>query len=167
MSYAAADRVLIDVEDHCGGLPPGIAEKMFLPFTQSGEDKSGLGLGLSICRRSVEANNGVLASATYRPQVAFSQSTCLDTSPNRPRRSYSRFVVRSGDVGWWPTVQLELRIAKDFVNDNCPVSRGRSRRVCPAPTERMAAYGQGAAAHSSKSLAPRAAVCGRGCVKTR
>jgi signal transduction histidine kinase len=60
-AYAAADRVLIEVEDHCGGLPAGDADKMFLPFTQSGADKSGLGLGLSICRRSVEANGGVLS----------------------------------------------------------------------------------------------------------
>ncbi|MBC7983454.1 MAG: HAMP domain-containing histidine kinase [Candidatus Obscuribacterales bacterium] len=55
-----ADRVLIEVEDGCGGLQPGIAEKMFLPFTQHGTDRSGLGLGLSICRRSVEANKGML-----------------------------------------------------------------------------------------------------------
>ena len=60
-AYASADRILIDVKDHCGGLPSGDAEKMFLPFTQSSADKSGLGLGLSICRRSVEANNGVLS----------------------------------------------------------------------------------------------------------
>ena len=60
-AYAAADRIRIDVEDHCGGLPPGAAEEMFLPFKQSGEDRSGLGLGLAICRRSVEANNGVLS----------------------------------------------------------------------------------------------------------
>lgn len=54
------DRVLIEVADHCGGLPPGGSEKMFLPFKQGGADKSGLGLGLSICRRGVEANNGTL-----------------------------------------------------------------------------------------------------------
>jgi signal transduction histidine kinase len=60
-AYAAADRIRIDVADNCGGLPPGSAEKMFLPFMQSGADRSGLGLGLSICRRSVEANNGVLS----------------------------------------------------------------------------------------------------------
>ncbi len=59
-AYAAADRIRIDVEDHCGGLPPGAAEEMFLPFKQSGADRSGLGLGLAICRRSVEANDGVL-----------------------------------------------------------------------------------------------------------
>jgi signal transduction histidine kinase len=55
-----ADRVLIDVEDHCGGLPPGAAESLMRPFEQNGEDRSGLGLGLDICRRGVEANNGVL-----------------------------------------------------------------------------------------------------------
>jgi signal transduction histidine kinase len=59
-AYSVADRVLIEVEDHCGGLPPGSVAQMFLPFTQSGADRSGLGLGLAICRRSVEANNGVL-----------------------------------------------------------------------------------------------------------
>lgn len=59
-AYAVADRILIEVEDHCGGLPSGDAEKMFVPFTQESADKSGLGLGLSISRRSVEANGGVL-----------------------------------------------------------------------------------------------------------
>ena len=56
-----ANRILIDVADNCGGLPAGHEETMFLPFTQSDADKSGLGLGLSISRRSVEANDGVLS----------------------------------------------------------------------------------------------------------
>jgi signal transduction histidine kinase len=60
-AYAAADRIRIDVEDQCGGLPAGAAEEMFKPFTQSGSDRSGLGLGLAICQRGVEANNGKLA----------------------------------------------------------------------------------------------------------
>lgn len=60
-AYAVADRILIDVEDHCGGLPSGDAEKMFLPFVQEGTNTSGLGLGLSISRRSVEANQGRLS----------------------------------------------------------------------------------------------------------
>jgi signal transduction histidine kinase len=58
-AYAVGDRIRIEVEDHCGGLPLG-ADNLFLPFKQRGENRSGLGLGLSICRRSVEANNGVL-----------------------------------------------------------------------------------------------------------
>jgi len=61
-AYASGDRILIDVEDHCGGLPQGDVEKMFVPFTQKGDDRSGLGLGLSISRRSVEANAGILGA---------------------------------------------------------------------------------------------------------
>ena len=60
-AYATADRIRIDVEDNCGGLPPGDPETLFLPFAQSGTDRSGHGLGLSISRRSVEANHGVLS----------------------------------------------------------------------------------------------------------
>jgi signal transduction histidine kinase len=60
-AYAVADRIRIDVEDHCGGLPQGFADTVFLPFKQSGDDRSGLGLGLTICQRSVEANQGTLA----------------------------------------------------------------------------------------------------------
>jgi signal transduction histidine kinase len=58
-AYASGDRILIDVADHCGGLPAGQAEKMLLPSTHNRADEAGR--GLSICRRSVEANNGVLS----------------------------------------------------------------------------------------------------------
>jgi len=58
--HASGDRILIEIEDRCGGLPNGDLNKMFLPFTQSGTNKTGLGLGLSISRRSVEANSGTL-----------------------------------------------------------------------------------------------------------
>jgi C4-dicarboxylate-specific signal transduction histidine kinase len=34
---------------------------MFAPFSQNHTDKSGLGLGLSISKRSVEANDGFLS----------------------------------------------------------------------------------------------------------
>ena len=59
-AHASGHRVLIDVEDHCGGLPPGDPERLFDSFAQQGADRSGLGLGLSISRRSVEANSGLL-----------------------------------------------------------------------------------------------------------
>ena len=60
-AHACGDRIRIEVGDHCGGLPFGNAEKMFEAFTQHSDDKSGLGLGLSIARSSVEANNGTLS----------------------------------------------------------------------------------------------------------
>lgn len=59
-AHALAGRVLIEISDNCGGLAPGAAEKMFAPFTRLGNDTSGLGLGLSIARRSIEANHGAL-----------------------------------------------------------------------------------------------------------
>jgi len=61
IAYAVADRIFIDVKDHCGGLPGGEGSALFTPFAQRGEDRSGLGLGLSIARASVEADGGVLA----------------------------------------------------------------------------------------------------------
>jgi signal transduction histidine kinase len=59
-AYAAADRILIGVEDECGGLPDGKTEEIFRPFTQFGAERAGLGLGLAISRRGVEANGGKL-----------------------------------------------------------------------------------------------------------
>jgi signal transduction histidine kinase len=54
------DRVQIEVEDECGGLPPGKAGALFKPFEQRGSDRSGLGLGLAICLRGVEAIGGAI-----------------------------------------------------------------------------------------------------------
>jgi signal transduction histidine kinase len=55
-----AESVQFEIEDECGGLPPGKADELFLPFEQRGDDRSGLGLGLDIARRSVEACGGRL-----------------------------------------------------------------------------------------------------------
>jgi len=57
---ASAERVQIEVEDECGGLPAGNADTLFRPFEQRGADRSGLGLGLAFSRWGVEANNGRL-----------------------------------------------------------------------------------------------------------
>jgi signal transduction histidine kinase len=54
----SADLVFIDIEDECGGLPPGRAEALFHPFQQRSSDRSGLGLGLSISRKAVQLNGG-------------------------------------------------------------------------------------------------------------
>ncbi|MBC7665092.1 MAG: HAMP domain-containing histidine kinase [Caulobacter sp.] len=62
VTRADGKRIFIEVSDHCGGLPHGATEAMFRPFTQSGEDRSGLGLGLSIARRGVEADGGTLTA---------------------------------------------------------------------------------------------------------
>jgi signal transduction histidine kinase len=60
-AYAEGDHVLLDVRDNCGGLTPGTTASIFQPFVQVGDNKSGLGLGLSIARRNVEADGGELS----------------------------------------------------------------------------------------------------------
>jgi signal transduction histidine kinase len=60
IAFSRADRVLIEVQDECGGLPPGDTEDLFRMFEQRSADRSGLGLGLGISRRGVEANGGKL-----------------------------------------------------------------------------------------------------------
>jgi len=57
-AHTAGERVLIDVQDECGGLPPGKAEELFKTFEQRGADRTGLGLGLSISLKGVRASGG-------------------------------------------------------------------------------------------------------------
>ena len=55
-----ADRVQIEIEDECGGLPRGEIEHLFRLFEQRGADRTGLGLGLAISRQGVEDSSGTV-----------------------------------------------------------------------------------------------------------
>jgi signal transduction histidine kinase len=59
---ASAERVLIQVQDECGGLPGGDAESesLFRPFEQRSTNRSGIGVGLAFSRWGAEANGGRL-----------------------------------------------------------------------------------------------------------
>ena len=57
---AAEGRIVIEVEDECGGLPPGKSEEMFAPFSRRGADRHRMRLGLFIARKAVEASGGKL-----------------------------------------------------------------------------------------------------------
>jgi signal transduction histidine kinase len=61
----SSDRVLIEVEDECGGLPDGNANALFQPFEQRSADRSGLGLGLAFSRWAAAANNGRIYTHNY------------------------------------------------------------------------------------------------------
>ena len=56
---ASKARVTIEVEDHCGGLSENVYDRLLLPFVHSGQEGSGLGLGLGMFRRSIESTGGV------------------------------------------------------------------------------------------------------------
>jgi len=53
-----AERVLIHVQDECGGIAGGDLSGLFRPFRQQNADRSGLGLGLAFSRWGIEANHG-------------------------------------------------------------------------------------------------------------
>ena len=58
---AGTERVLIEIEDECGGLPGNggtEVDGLFRPFEQRSTNRTGLGLGLAFSRWGVEANNG-------------------------------------------------------------------------------------------------------------
>jgi signal transduction histidine kinase len=58
---ASGKRILLEIQDQCGGLPPGKVGELFHPFSQKTSDKSGLGLGLTIVRRAVSLNDGTIS----------------------------------------------------------------------------------------------------------
>jgi signal transduction histidine kinase len=55
---AGAERVLIEIEDECGGVPTRGSGEMFRSFEQRSADRTGLGLGLAFCRWGAEMNHG-------------------------------------------------------------------------------------------------------------
>jgi signal transduction histidine kinase len=56
----ANDRVVIEVEDRCGGLEPGKVEQAFAPFVRLETTQSGFGLGLAIAKQAVDAHGGAI-----------------------------------------------------------------------------------------------------------
>jgi len=57
---ATPERVLLEIQDECGGLPDSNVDELFRPFEQRSADRSGVGLGLAFSRWGVEANDGRL-----------------------------------------------------------------------------------------------------------
>ena len=51
-------RVVIEVEDRCGGLEPGKVEQAFAPFVRLDTAQTGFGLGLAIAKQAVDAHGG-------------------------------------------------------------------------------------------------------------
>ena len=56
----AADRVLIEIEDQCGGIESETLSSIFKPYAKGHNDRSGLGLGLTITRRAVHLSAGTI-----------------------------------------------------------------------------------------------------------
>jgi signal transduction histidine kinase len=58
---AERERLLIEIEDECGGIPPTKGDLFQVFGDRRGSDRSGLGLGLSIARKAVRAHAGEIS----------------------------------------------------------------------------------------------------------
>jgi signal transduction histidine kinase len=54
------EKVILEIEDECGGLSTEVYDDLFKPFEQQDQKREGLGLGLTIARRAIELNHGTI-----------------------------------------------------------------------------------------------------------
>src|SRR5689334_19859087 len=110
---ASAERVLIEVQDECGGLPSGDGNELFRPFEQRSADRTGIGLGLAFSRWGAEANEGRIYRATCLGDDACSPSTCRASQfrpswswrPNVPTSTAIRTSAFASDGRSWQSVR--------------------------------------------------------------
>ncbi len=57
-AHVESGRATLEIEDCCGGLPPGDVEKAFAPFVRLDAEQSGFDLGLAIAKQAVDAHGG-------------------------------------------------------------------------------------------------------------
>jgi len=77
---ASTERVLIKIQDECGGLPVTDVDELFRPFAQRSANRTGLGLGLAFSRQAVEANQGRIYARSL-PDVGCVFTVDLPRSP--------------------------------------------------------------------------------------
>ena len=82
---ATVDRVMIEIEDECGGLPPGRAEDLSRPGARRSDQRRCLGLGLTMSRMGVEVMGGRSGCGICPARGACSPSNCRGCRPFEAR----------------------------------------------------------------------------------
>jgi hypothetical protein len=59
-AHVTSGRAVLEVEDSCGGLPPGKVEEAFAPFVRLDNEQPGFGLGLAIAKQAADAHGGTI-----------------------------------------------------------------------------------------------------------
>jgi Histidine kinase-, DNA gyrase B-, and HSP90-like ATPase len=95
---ASTDRVQIEIEDECGGLPGGNGHALFRSFEQRSADRTGLGLGLAFSRWALKPTMAGSIRATCLIRDASLLSTCRG-SPCPRSRSLPRLGSKHAFVG--------------------------------------------------------------------
>ncbi len=81
----ADHRIVIEVEDRCGGIPPERIHTIFDPFVQVGKDRSGFGLGLAIAKQAVDAHEGTLRVHSLNSQGCVFVLDLPEDGPSRDK----------------------------------------------------------------------------------
>ncbi len=83
------DRVAVDISDTGSGMPPDLLDRIFEPGFTTKKEGSGMGLGLSICRRIIESQGGSIAVQST-PGVGSTFTVMLPVRPRRGRTAGER-----------------------------------------------------------------------------
>ncbi len=59
-ALARGQHLVFEIADSCGGIDENVIDRLFRPFVQGGDERSGFGLGLALARECAEAQGGVL-----------------------------------------------------------------------------------------------------------
>jgi signal transduction histidine kinase len=110
--------VAVEVSDTGRGLPADLGPRIFEPFVSTKE--TGLGLGLSICRRIVEAHGGDLAAANRPGGRAVHRPAAAARARPAPSRA-------GGAEGGWPC----RRCSSSMTSRTCS-TRSTAPWACPS-----------------------------------
>lgn len=89
-TYAAGDRVSLEVSDNGGGIPDELVDRIFDPFFSTKSVGQGTGLGLSICYSTIRNHRGdirVTRTGADGTTLCIELPASLDTRPPAPGTS--------------------------------------------------------------------------------
>ena len=84
-----ATNIVVEVEDECGGLSNDAATELFEPYVQRNENRTGLGLGLTIAQRAISLNHGTIQTRNLPGKgcifvVTFPQKATIEVLESHP-----------------------------------------------------------------------------------